>query len=166
MFSIFTPNDPRNPSMAYRSVVADYRMVGSVLSGAGAVRKEKELFLPKYKAESFVEYDRRVASAPWRPEFNDALRNIAAKPFTKPVSLQGMVPASIKAFAEDTDTLGNNLHVFARRAFYRGVAFGLHGILVDYPTMQPGLTVADERRSGARPYWCHVPANNLIALYT
>jgi hypothetical protein len=165
MIQSYAADDPRNPSGAYRSVKAAYDMVAAVLEGGTAVRGAKELYLPKFENEAGDEYARRYRFAPWRPEFEDALRAIASKPFTKPVSLQGTVPSAIAAFAEDVDTLGNNLHTFARRAFHRGVAFGLHGILVDYPSMQLGMTRADELQSGARPYWCHVPAENLSALY-
>lgn len=164
--SPFKPDDPRNPSSSYRAVEPSYRAISAVLAGAESVRAAGESYLPKYAAETVVEYGRRLAAAPWRPEFEDALRAIASKPFSKPVSLQGTVPASIQAFAEDVDTLGNNLHVFASQAFWEGVSYGLHGILVDYPTMESGITLADERRAGTRPYWCHVPADALIALYT
>jgi len=139
----YKPDDPRNPSGAYRGVKSDYDMIAAVLEGGAAVRGARELYLPRFENEALDEYLRRVRFAPWRPEFEDDLRSIASKPFTKPVSLQGSVSAPIKAFAEDVDTLGNNLHVFARRVFHRGVAFGMHGILVDYPSMLPGMTLAE-----------------------
>jgi hypothetical protein len=162
----YTADDPRNPSGSYQTVSQFYRSIDAVLNGAASVRALKDTCLPKYGAESWDEYGRRVSTAPWRPEFEDCLRNIAAKPFTKPVSLQGTIPAKIKAFAEDVDTLGNDLHNFARSTFWNGVGFGLHGVLVEYPTMQPNITLADERSAGARPYWCHIPAKSLIDVRT
>src|SRR5215207_4686346 len=163
-YQTYAADDPRSPSADYLAQSEAYRLIEAAMSGAAHVRGSKETFLPKFPAETLDEYERRLASAPWRPEFVDCLRNIAARPFSKPVSLQGAFSGRIKAFAEDVDTLGNNLHVFAAHTFWMGVGFGLQGILVDYPTMQPGMTLADERRSGARPYWVQVPAQNLVAV--
>lgn len=157
-------DDPRSPSASYQAQANAYRMIEAALAGAEHVRAMGEIFLPKYPAETYSEYMRRVASAPWRPEFVDCLRGIASKPFSTPVRLQGTIPPQISQFAEDVDTLGNNLHVFSSNAFWNGISFGLHGILVEYPTMQPGLTLADEIRQGARPYWCHLPAQNILDL--
>src|SRR5215207_8672656 len=132
----YKADDPRSRSASYQDQADAYRLIEAAMGGAAHVRGMRETFLPRYQAETLEEYHRRVASAPWRPEFVDCLRNIAAKPFSKPVSLQGTVPASITTFAEDVDTLGNNLHVFAAHTFWMGVAFGLHGVLVEFPSMQ------------------------------
>lgn len=157
--------DASSPSSDYAETEDDRAMIRAILGGASAVREGGTDFLPQFTAEDAIEYGRRRDSTPWRPEFVDALRGITSKPFTKEVAIQGETSATIKTFCEDVDTMGNNLHVFAKRVFWSGVAFGLHGILVDYPTMRPGMTLADERQSGAKPYWVHVPADNLIALY-
>lgn len=160
----YGPDDPRTPSASYRAQTHAYQLIEAALAGSEHVRSMREVFLPKYPAEVMNEYQRRLESAPWRPEFVDCLRNIAGKPFSKPVRLQGQVSPAITKFAEDVDTLGNNLHVFSSNSFWNGVAFGLHGILVEYPTMQPGMTLADELRAGARPYWCHLPAQDILDL--
>src|SRR5215207_9464736 len=162
----YTADDPRNPSASYRAQSDAYRLIEAALGGAAHVRRHAETFLPRYAAEAPEEYRRRLASAPWRPEFEDCLRNIAAKPFSKPVSLQGTISSKISEIAEDVDTLGNNLHVFAAHTFWMGIAFGLQGILVDHTSQQPARTRAEEIASGARPFWVQVPAQNLLALRT
>ena len=162
----YTADDPRNPSASYRAQDDAYRLIEAALAGSAHVRRHAETFLPRYTAETGGEYRRRLASAPWRPEFEDCIRNIAAKPFSKPVSLQGTVSSKITEIAEDVDTLGNNLHVFSAHTFWMGIAFGLQGILVDHTSQQPARTRAEEIASGARPYWVQVPAQSLLALRT
>lgn len=141
-------------------------MVRSILAGAKAVKAAGQTYLPKYPAESDPEYNRRKDSAPWRPEFEDCIRSISSKPFTDETVLAGEPSDEMKAIAPDIDGRGNNLHVFARDMFEGGVTLGAHGILVDFPSMQPGATKADEKAANARPYWVSVDADEIIALRT
>jgi len=143
-----------------------WEMIDAILTGAVAVRAAGEKYLPRYEGEDVKEYNRRLKVAPWRPEFADSLLGIVSKPFGKEVALQGEPPARIRSIAEDVDGRGNNLHVFAAEVFRKGVAKGMHAILVDYPTDAPNRTRAEELSSGARPYWVHVQAEDILALYT
>jgi hypothetical protein len=157
--------DPSTLSQDALDMEPKWMLIGDVQEGKTAVKARETTYLPQYPAEDDDEYTRRLAQAPWRPEFEDALNAMVAKPFTKDIQFVGAVPAPLKDFAEDVDGCGNNLTQFERIVFKGGVAKGLHGVLVDYPTMQPGLTLADERKSGARPYWCHIAPQNIIAVY-
>ncbi len=76
----------------------------------------------------------------------------------------------IATLCEDIDGQGNNLHVFASNYFQRAIDKAVDWIFVDHTkTMAPEgrtLSVAEEREQGARPYWVHVPAENLLAVYS
>jgi hypothetical protein len=161
-----TNTDPSTPSSAYKDMEGQWCMIDDIMAGPLQIRKQAEKYLPKYEAEGPTEYQRRLASAPWRPEFVDALESLASKPFGKEVSLADGASPRIKELAEDIDGRGNNLTAFSRGVFKGGVAKGMNAILVDYPTMAPGVTLADERKSGARPYWVNIRAEDIIALYT
>lgn len=158
--------DPSTPSLAHAALAPMWTMIKTILAGAKAVRAAGETFLPKFPAESKDEYERRKCSAPWRPEFEDAVRAISARPFTKEVNLVGKPSDDMKALAEDIDGRGNNLNVFAKEVFEGGVSLGAHGILVDFPTMNIGATLAEEKAAGARPYWVSTCADEVIALRT
>lgn len=158
--------DPSTPSLAHASLAPHWAMIKAILAGAKAVKAGGETYLPKYPAESTPEYERRKASAPWRPEFEDCVRAISSKPFIDETKLAGEPSEDMKSISEDIDGRGNNLHVFARDMFEGGVTLGAHGILVDFPTMQPGATKADEKAVNARPYWVSVDADEIIALRT
>lgn len=170
--------DAFTPSTEYRTMRRSWELISDIIEGVEAVRKRSVRYLPKYQRESEPEYKRRLDAAPWRPEFTDALRSIASRPFGKdvrvkdgaPDAILGAIPAGgskrAGGLADDIDGRNNNLTVFAREAFVSGIAKGLHGILIDYPTMQPNTSSAAEKEAGARPYWIQVPADNIIALYT
>lgn len=159
-------NDPSTPSLAHATLAGSWAMIRAIMAGAKAIRDAGTLYLPKFPAETDPEYARRRDSAPWRPEFADCVRSISAKPFGKEVVLQGEPSDEMKAIAEDVDGRGNNLHTFARSMFETGVELGACGILVDYPTMNPNATRADEKASGARPYWVMVAADEILSLRT
>ena len=157
--------DPSKESSEYMAMKADWTMISDILAGAAAIRSKSTLYLPKYEQEDQSEYMRRVKTAPWRPEFSDALRSLAAKPFEKEIRVKD-APDSIKPLIEDIDGRGNDQTAFARELFRKAIAKGFHAILVDYPTMEPNVTRAQELASGARPYWVQIEADNIIALYT
>lgn len=159
-------NDPSTPSLAHEKLASHWAMIRAILAGAKAVKAAGEKYLPKFPAESDPEYNRRKESAPWRPEFEDCIRSISSKPFAEETKLAGEPSDEMKAIAEDIDGRGNNLHVFARDMFEGGVSLGAHGILVDFPTMNPNATRAEEKAAGARPYWVSVDADEIIALRT
>lgn len=159
-------SDPSTPSLAHSQLADHWAMIRAILKGGKAVKEAGETYLTKFSAETTDEYDRRKKAAPWRPEFEDAIRSISSKPFVDETKLAGEPSEEMKAIAEDVDGRGNNLHVFARDMFEGGVTLGAHGILVDFPSMQPGATRADEKASGARPYWVSVDADEIIAIRT
>jgi hypothetical protein len=159
-------DDPSTQSGERMAMDADWVLIDDVLGGAKVIRDKGTVYLPKYEEEGRREYERRLESAPWRPEFADALRYLAAKPFGQDVALKGDMPKRVRDLAEDIDGRGNNLTQFAADVFAQGVSRGLHLFLVDFPTMAPNATREDEKRANARPYWVNIPAANIVALYT
>lgn len=158
--------DVATESAERRAMQNDLDLIADIRGGAAAIRQKAQRYLPQYEGEDRTEYARRVAAAPWRPEFNDALLSLASKPFSRPVTVADTASAKIKAFAEDVDGRGNNLHTFAREAFLEALSNGVHLILVDYPRNTWGSTLADERRANPKPYWCHVHVANVVSIVT
>jgi hypothetical protein len=156
---------PNDESGAYAAMRSTWAKIADIRAGADAVRAKGTAYLPKFEEEGLRDYERRNASAPWRPEFNDALGTLVAKPFARDVVVTGADSDELKTLVEDVDTRGNNLTVFAREMMADGVSFGLHAILVDHPPNPGARTVAQERAAGLRPYFVHVKAEQLIAVY-
>jgi hypothetical protein len=150
----------------YARMKPAWQLIADVRAGGAAVRAQGVTYLPKFEDETEAEHKRRVDSAPWRPEFADILGGLVGKPFSRDVTISDDAPDQIKAVYENVDQRGNNLTVFARDVFAGAMADGWATILVDYPSMQGARTLADAQRIGARPYWVHVPASSIIALYS
>lgn len=161
-----TSADPSTESSAYGLMKPVWKLIDDILAGPDTIRAATIAYLPQYSSEGDVEYKRRLAHAPWRPEFADILQSLASKPFGKEIALGDKASDQVKSLVEDIDQRGNNLTAFSREVFRRGVAKGMHAILVDYPTMSEAKTVAEEKRAGARPYWVSIRAEDIVALYT
>ena len=159
-------DSPANTSGAYDRMASAWQTISDILAGPATIRAAGTRYLPKYEKEGQKEYERRLAQAPWRPEFEDILNTLSAKPFGKDVALGDKASDAIKAFAEDVDSKGANLTAFARPMFRAGVGKGMHAILVDHSGTGEARTMAEERQSGARPYWVSIRAEDILALYT
>lgn len=158
---------PDTPSSDAASMVEKWKLISDVMEGHDAIKAGGAKYLPRFARESETKYSRRLADAPWRPIFPAAVESITARPFTKPVTLNGKASPEMEKFASDVDSLGNNLNVFARRIFDDGVVYGVTGIFVDFTRIvqradgRP-LTVAEIKEQGARPYWVQVQGQNLL----
>jgi hypothetical protein len=143
-----------------------WQMISDIRSGIDAVKARGSKYLPKYEAETEAEYQRRLESAPWRPEFNDALAGLVSRPFSREILLKQGSTRHAQEFADDVDRQGNNITSFARQIFLDAMSDGLVLLMVDYPDMSGAETAADDIIAGARPYFVRIRAQDIIALYT
>jgi hypothetical protein len=186
--------DPKNTSSDYNHMHPFWVMVRAILQGAPAMRAAKgsyasaagpqapvaslallnrtgragptSPYLPKFLNEGDLDYQTRRENAPFTNIYADISRNLAAKPFSKTLELDDETADDLKELATNIDGQGNNLHVFAREMFKAGLDDGITWVLVDYLKMAPGTTLADERGMGAQPYWVHITADRLLAVYS
>lgn len=160
--------DPSTPSAEHKRLAEVSQMIDDILVGPEAVKTagRSKTYLPKFVKETEPNYRRRLSEAPWRPEFADILQALCSKPFNEDIEIKAGASSRIRDLVEDIDTLGSSVTSFARQVFRGGVAKSRHGILIDYPTMAPGLTLADEKEAGARPLWLSVRSEDILALNT
>lgn len=160
------PN-PSTPSGDYKAMADYWQMVEDILAGTTAMRLAGKKYLPQFLAESALDYSYRRVNAKFTNIYRDIVENLAAKPFAKEVGLvDGSASTAITDLCEDIDGRGNSLHVFAGQVFFQGINDAIDWIFIDKPPVPIGASVAAERTIGARPYWVHVPAKRLLAVYS
>lgn len=158
---------PDTPSTDHAAMSAYWTMVDTMLEGADAMRSAGVRYLPQFPQETDEDYDYRRKNAKFTNVYADIVSNLAAKPFAEKVAIEDKSASErIVQLAEDIDGRGNNLHVFASNCFFSGINSAIDWILVDYTKGLPGRTRAEEQASGARPYWIHIPAVSMLAVYT
>ena len=156
-------NDLLETSADYTAMLPYWTKVDALIQGADAVRRLGRKLLPQMPEETDKNYDYRLKNARYTNIYRDIVENLAAKPFTKEVSLANAnVPDVFKAIVENIDGSGSHLNVFSNNVFFDGINSGITWILVDYPEIPQGVTLAEERAIGARPYWVQIAAKDML----
>jgi hypothetical protein len=176
-----TKLDPSSVSVDYALQQDFWRLVDDILGGKPAMQAAGELYLPRFQEEKqgsrdsnqriYDPYARRLLLAPFTNIFEDILRNLASKPFSRELTLKEDTPKPYLDLAEDIDAQGSSFHVFGHRVFKDALAHNTAWILVDFTRATPSesgqpLTKADERAQGLRPYWVHIEAPRMLAAYS
>lgn len=145
-------------------MAANWSLIQALLGGTSAMRAAGKDYMPQWPNEDPKAYDNRLKTATLFPAFARTVEVLAAKPFSKPVTFGDDMPAKIKAWCEDIDLEGRNLHSFAAATFYDALAAGIVGILVDFPPVDPEQvkTQAAEAKIGARPYFVPVTVDRIL----
>lgn len=158
---------PNEPSSDWKAMAPFWAMVEAILGGAPTMRAAGQAYLPKFPNESEPDYDYRRKNAKFTNIYRDIVENLAAKPFAKEVGLASDdASKAVKDLIEDIDGQGNHLHVFAANLFFQGINDAVDWIFVDKAPVPAGATMAEEVKLGARPYWVHVPAKRMLAVYS
>lgn len=160
--------DVRTQSAEAAALNADVDLIDALLGGTKAMRAAGTKHLPQWPGEDNESYKLRLAVATLFPAYSRTVEVLAAKPFSKPVTLGEDVPERIKPWLEDVDLSGRNLHSFASEVCKAALGYGFRGILVDYqPTINDDgrsmyPTKAAEIEAGVRPYFVEVHAKNIL----
>lgn len=134
----------------------------ALLGGTAAMRKAGERYLPRETREDPDDYERRLATATLFPAFRRTLGVMSGKPFSKALTYGEKVPEIIRAYCDDVDMQGRNLHTFASEVLWEALAYGMCGVLVDYPQASQLETLDDERRAGVRPYFVFIKHYSIL----
>jgi hypothetical protein len=173
---------PDTSSSDYAAMLPFWTMVETILCGAAAMRAAGEKYLPRFPNETTDDYKYRRENAKFTNVYRDIVENLASKPFTKEVAVkdgsasdtiagqqtkdQNGRPVRRGGLIEDIDGQGNHLHVFAMTMFFQGINDAIDWVLVDKIPVPDGASRAVEKDMGARPYWVHVPAKRMLAVYS
>jgi hypothetical protein len=157
----------RDKSKAVEAMAQDWGLICALLGGTSGMRAAGPAFLTRWPNEDQESYDARLKAATLFPAFGRTIEVLAGKPFSKPITLGDDVPSRIQEWTEDIDLSGRNLHAFGGSMLEEVLAFGIGGILVDFPVTKtedgkPPRTVAEEAAAGVRPYFIQIHPQNIL----
>lgn len=158
---------PDQPSSVYTAMFPFWEMVETILDGTVAMRKAGRKYLPQFPNETDKDYEYRSKNAKFSNIYRDIVEGLASKPFAKELTVvDGTASGGMMELTEDVDSRGNNLHVFSAHVFFQGINDAVTWIMVDKDPVPEGASLAQERAMGARPYWIHIPAKRMLAVYS
>lgn len=161
-----TANKVDVQSPIIEKLAENWPMIDALVGGTSAMRAAGTMFLPKWPAESDESYACRRDTATLFDAFNHTCKINAAKPFSRPIKFDKSPPDSIVALFKNIDRQGTDLHAFAGHLMLHCLQYGILGVLVDYPSVGKLTTLAQEKASGARPYFTTYPSNSILGWRT
>lgn len=156
----------RSESAEVQAMQKHWPMIRALIGGTSTMREGGKTYLPQWPNEADDSYNNRLNTATLYPAFSRTVDVMAAKPFSRPVAYGEDVPPRIVEWCEDVDQQGRNLHAFASDTMRECVAYGLSGILVDYPQANEIRTVADAQNAGVRPYFARYAPGTILGWKT
>lgn len=160
-------NDPSITSIAYDIMKPRWDRVNAVLGGTETMRAAGQTYLPAHSREKQEAYQERLSKAVLYNVTQLTRESWVGRPFSDPIGLSDDMAKAIVTLVEDVDLQGNNLDVFCRDWFSDGLAKAFSHVLVEMPRLEAkedgkARTLKDDREEGNRPYWIHIPPENII----
>jgi len=158
------PESPATTCMAYDIMLPRWEVVSDLIGGTPRMRGASERYLPRHENESPVAYEERLGRAVLLNQTKRTLLALVGRVFSEPVQIDESTNPAVLGWMDDIDLQGNAVHVFAREWFKEGLQKGFAAIMVEYPRTSAvaNRTRAHDLREGVRPYWVHIPPENII----
>lgn len=151
-------------SLAYQAMEPEWSKMSTVLAGTQAMRDAGEAMTPRHEMESYKHWVERKDACVLFNVTDLTLRTWVGKPFSASIQYTEDFSPEAAKWMDDVDLMGNNMDVFARQVFGRGVSHALTHVLIDYPLVDfyPGRSKKDDAKENVRPYLVHILPENLI----
>lgn len=158
--------DISTPRKEYYDMMSEWELCRDLMSGTRAMWDSGLRWLPQWKpVEDQPSYENRLKETILFNGFARAVRSLTGKVFKDPMVISEETPEQMMEWYENIDLTGRPLDTFARDCFEDALQMGMTHIFVDRPRIS-ARNRGEEIALGIRPYWVHVPAENLIWWHT
>lgn len=151
---------------AYNEMAKRWQLVEDCNESTPAIRAKKEIYLPKFEAESNRDWHSRVSMTFMNDHYSTTLAEHVGLILSDSPKLGDDVPQPIRDLTEDIDGEGNHLDVFAQDALTTALHYGHCVLFTDYPVTDAIRTLRDERMARARPYVTIYRAKDILSWRT
>lgn len=134
------------------------------MGGKETMKAAGTTYLPKLPAESRANYEHRLDSAVFKPIYPRTINKAVGKAFIKGMNVTTL--PEFERILDNADGAGTSLETFSKELLKDAIHFGITYLLVDYPVTTPNATLADERASGAFPYFVNIKPTSILDLRT
>lgn len=161
-------DDPSTTSVAYDEMWVDWELIEDLCLGRDQMVLKAQRWLPQEPKEEDHAYAIRLDRSFLIGAFADTVESVSAKPFSRQVQLvrPELLPERLQKLHGNVDKRGTDLTTFAKTVLKDAVKYGGSVVMIEYPKVPPGSTLAFEIQNDVRPYWVHVSPPNLIGWET
>jgi hypothetical protein len=157
------PIDSQHPE--YTSNLNLWRKVRDCAEGSQAVKSGKTKYLPQpnpsdNSRDNTERYDAYVARASYVNFTGATLDGMLGMVFREPETVE--LPTQLEYLLDNANGAGLTLNQMARRAAWDLLATGREGLLVDYPAVESGLSVAEISSRNIQANILIYPAESVI----
>lgn len=153
---------PASPASWVIQMQEDWPLIGALLRRTKGMRARRELSLPKWPKEPEAAYEFRLKNSTCYGFYADAVNDLAARPFERPVAWQGTPSPEIEAVLGDVNGEGCSLEQFGKAWLSLAAAYGVAHVWVDYSLSAPAESLAEERAQRARPVLRLLPQSAVV----
>jgi hypothetical protein len=144
----FTLRDSEIYHPDYSEKISEWDLVKDVLAGKKTIDSKGTTYLPTPSGRTEAEYASYQLRAVLYNATSRTLDGLLGAVFRKDSKV--VLPAGLQYLAHNTDGEGSSITQFSKKAVSNILAFGRHGLLVDYPQAQGIYTLEDERKAGLK----------------
>ena len=112
-------------SIEYDRMALNWPLLEDLLGGTSAMREARHNWLPREPRESHIAYENRLARSFLYNAFGDTVEKLVAKPFSRPVTVQGDIPKPLDLIEKDVDMSGRDVTQLCRDVFRSLVVYGV-----------------------------------------
>jgi hypothetical protein len=136
-----------------------------LIAGTQRMRSRGTTWLPQEVREDPKQYSVRIGRSFLYNATKDTRDKWVSKPFSKPITLRGVetLDDRLKDILPDADLSGRSLDALASDLFSNAIETGKCHLLVDFPSVPEGLSLADEERLELRPTFVQIRSEDLFA---
>lgn len=149
-------------SAAVSAMEEAWLLVDDLRGGTAAMRKAGQRRMPKFPQENDDAYRARLGTATLFPAYSKTCTDLAAKPFSRPITLSEEMPPEQEKWTENIDKMGRNLAQFCSELLEFAIAYGQAHVFIDFPVNPGAKTKKEEDDLGLRPYFVTVKATQLL----
>ena len=153
------------PSLAYQRMEPNFTMIRDILGGTERMRVTGRVYLPQHANESDKNYAVRLRVSTFTPLYKVTTENMTGRVFAEEILIEDADEQLMKDL-ENCDLTGRHVSLFARDVFQEALDMGITFIYVDYHKGLPTETQEQVQASGARPYFVHLKAENVLSVET
>jgi len=138
----------------YTKRFPELSLAETLMGGTADMRLKRTLYLPPFSKESSKEYELRLASSYLNPAFSDAITKQSAKPFSRPIMVEGVdkIDTQLTGITDDIDGRGTSLTALGKKAFSSAATYSRVFLFTDSSKgdLPENASRLDEQNAGGR----------------